>query len=55
MFFDRGNPLLTIQLIDKQIHITDEVDNIQIQMPQDDKSELNRLMIRYISKKQRQI
>ncbi len=55
MFFDRWNPLLTIQLIDKEIHITDEVDNIQIQMPQDDKSELNRLMIRYISKKQRQI
>ena len=55
MFFDRWNPLLTIQLIDKEIHITDEVDNIQIQMPFDDKAELNRLMIRYISKKQRQI
>ena len=55
MYFDRGNPLITIQLIDNQIHITDEIDNIQIQIPSNDKSELNRLMIRYISKKQRQI
>jgi len=55
MFFDRGNPLLTIQLIDNQIHITDEIDNIQIQVPANDKWELNRLMIRYISKKQKQI
>lgn len=55
MFFDRGNPLLNIQLIDNDIHITDEVDNIQIQIPADDKSSLNRLMIRYISKKQRQV
>ena len=55
MYFDRGNPLLNIQLIDNDIHITDEVDNIQIQIPSDDKSSLNRLMIRYISKKQRQV
>lgn len=55
MYFDRWNPLLTIQLIDNQIHITDEVDNIQVQMPMDEKSELNHLMIRYISKKQKQI
>jgi hypothetical protein len=55
MFFDRGNPLLTIQLIDNQIHITDEIDNIQIQVPANEKGELNRLMIRYISKKQKQI
>lgn len=55
MYFDRGNPLLTIQLIDNQIHITDEIDNIQIQVPSDEKWELNRLMIRYISKKQKQI
>ena len=55
MFFDRGNPLITIQLIDNRIHITDEVDNIQIQVPANEKGELNRLMIRYISKKQRQI
>lgn len=55
MFFDRGNPLITIQLIDNRIHINDEVDNIQIQVPANEKGELNRLMIRYISKKQRQI
>ena len=55
MYFDRGNPLLNIQHIDNDIYITDEVDNIQIQIPADDKSSLNRLMIRYISKKQRQI
>lgn len=55
MYFDRGNPLLNIQLIDNDIHITDEVDNIQIQIPANDKSSLNRLMIRYISKKQRQV
>jgi len=55
MYFDRWSPLLTIQLIDNQIHITDEVDNIQIQIPANEKSELNHLMIRYISKKQRQI
>ena len=55
MYFDRGNPLLNIQLIDNDIHITDEVDNIQIQIPANDKSALNRLMIRYISKKQRQV
>ena len=55
MYFDRGNPLLTIQLIDNQIHISDEIDNIQIQMPMNEKSELNHLMIHYISKKQRQI
>ena len=55
MYFDRWNPLITIQLIDNQIHITDEVDNIQIQVPANEKGELNRLMIRYISKKQRQI
>lgn len=55
MYFERGNPLLNIQLIQNQIYITDEVDNIQIQMPSNDKSELNRLMIRFISKKQRQV
>ena len=55
MYFDRWNPLLTIQLLDNQIHISDEVDNIQVQIPMDEKSELNHLMIRYISKKQRQI
>ena len=55
MFFDRWNPYITIQLIDNQIHITDEIDNIQIQVPANEKGELNRLMIRYISKKQRQI
>ncbi len=55
MYFDRWNPLITIQLIDNQIHITDEVDNIQIQVPANEKGELNRLMIRYISKKQRQV
>ena len=55
MYFDRGNPLLNIQLIDNDIHITDEVDNIQIQIPANDKSSLNRLVIRYISKKQRQV
>jgi hypothetical protein len=55
MYFDRGNPLITIQLIDNRIHINDEVDNIQIQVPANEKGELNRLMIRYISKKQRQI
>ena len=55
MFFDRGNPLITIQLIDNRIHINDEVDNIQIQVPANEKGELNRLMIRYISKKQRQV
>ena len=55
MYFDRGNPLINIQLIDKNIYITDEVDNIQIQVPANEKGELNRLMIRYISKKQRQI
>ncbi len=55
MYFDRGNPLLNIQLIDNDIYITDEVDNIQIQIPANDKSSLNRIMIRFISKKQRQI
>ena len=55
MFFDRGNPLITIQFINNQIFISDEVDNIQIQIPANEKWELNRLMIRYISKKQRQI
>ncbi len=55
MYFDRWNPLITIQLIDNQIHIADEIDNIQIQMPMNEKSELNHLMIHYISKKQRQI
>jgi hypothetical protein len=47
--------LITIQLIDNQIYIADEVDNIQIQMPANEKGDLNRLMIRYVSKKQRQI
>jgi len=55
MYFDRGNPLLNIQLVGKDIYITDEVDSIQIQIPADDKSSLNRIMIRYISKKQRQV
>ena len=55
MFFDKGSPLMIIELIDDQIHISDEVDNIQIQVPVNEKWELNRLMIRYISKKQRQI
>lgn len=55
MYFDRWNPLITIQLIDNQIYIADEVDNIQIQMPANEKGDLNRLMIRYVSKKQRQI
>ena len=55
MYFDRWNPLLNLQLIDNEILITDEVDNIQIQIPSNDKSELNHLMIRYISKKQKQI
>lgn len=55
MYFDRWNPLITIQLIDNRIHITDEVDNIQIQVPVNEKGDLNRLMIRYVSKKQRQI
>lgn len=54
VYFDRWNPLITINLIDNQIYIADESDNIQIQIPLNDKSELNRLMIRYISKKQRQ-
>ena len=55
IYFDRWNPLITIQLIENQIHITDEVDSIQVQIPMDEKSELNHLMIRYISKKQKQI
>lgn len=55
VYFDRWNPLLSIQLINNQIYISDEVDNIQIQVPADEKGELNRLMIRYISKKQKQI
>ena len=55
MYFDRWNPLITIQLIDNQIYIADEIDNIQIQVPMNDKSSLNHLMIHYISKKQRQI
>lgn len=55
MYFDRWSPLITIQLIDNQIYIADEVDNIQIQMPANEKGDLNRLMIRYVSKKQRQI
>lgn len=55
MYFDRWNPLLNIQLVDDYIYITDEVDNIQIQIPANDKSSLNRLVIRYISKKQRQV
>ena len=55
IYFDRWNPLLSIQLLEGQIHITDEIDNIQIQIPENDKSQLNHLMIRYISKKQKQI
>lgn len=55
MYFDRWNPMITVQLIDNQIHINDEVDNIQIQVPANEKGDLNRLMIRYISKKQRQV
>lgn len=55
IYFDRWNPLMIIQLINNQIYITDEADNIQIQVPANEKGELNRLMIRYISKKQRQI
>lgn len=55
IYFERWNPSLAIQLIDNQIYITDEIDNIQIQMPENDKSQLNQLMIRYISKKQKQI
>ena len=54
IYFDRWNPLITISLISNQIYISDEIDNIQIQVPADNKSELNRLMIRYISKKQKQ-
>ena len=55
IYFDRWNPLMIIQLINNQIYITDEADNIQIQVPANEKGELNRLMIRYTSKKQRQI
>lgn len=55
IYFERWNPLIKIQLIDWQILITDEAENIQIQVPEHEKGELNRLMIRYISKKWRQI
>ena len=54
IYFDKWNPFMSINLIKDQIYIADETDNIQIQIPADDKSELNRLMIRYISKKQKQ-
>jgi hypothetical protein len=37
MFFDKGSPLMIIELIDDQIHISDEVDNIQIQVPVNEK------------------
>ena len=55
IYFERWNPLIKIQLEDNIIYITDEIDSIQIQIPFDDKSELNRLMVRYIWKKQKQI
>lgn len=55
LYFDRWNVLMKMQLNNNIIYITDEVDNIQIQIPADEKGELNRLMIRYISKKQKQI
>ena len=55
LYFDRWNPFMKIQLDNNQIFITDEIDNIQIEIPSDEKGELNRLMIRYISKKQKQI
>ncbi len=55
LFFDRWNPIIRIQLASDKIYIMDEVDSIQIQIPANDKSELNRLMIRFISKKQKQV
>ncbi len=57
LYFDRNwrDPLLRLQLVDKTIHITDEVDNIQIQVPMDNKSELNSLVNRFIAKKWKQI
>lgn len=54
IYFDKGNPFLSISRIDNQIYISDEVDKIQIEIPESNKAELNHLMIRYISKKQRQ-
>lgn len=57
LYFDKNgrDPMLRLQLVDNTIHITDEIDNIQIQVPMDNKSELNSLVNRFIAKKWKQI
>ena len=53
MYFERGNVLLTIILKDNMIHIIDEVDKVEIEVPFDNKGKLNDMVKRFIIKKGR--
>ena len=54
LYFEKGSPLMKIELINDNIHITDEIDNIQIEVPFNNKSELDKLVKSYISKNKKQ-
>lgn len=54
LYFDRWSPLMKTELIKDMIHITDEVDKIQIQVPFNNKSKLDQLVKSYISKNKKQ-
>jgi SpoU rRNA methylase family enzyme len=55
-FFERGNVCFKIALVDgKTIHMMDEVDKIEVEVPFDHKGGLQDLVKKYIIKKQRQV
>jgi len=54
LFFERSNIIFRIGLENDLISITDEAEKIQVQIPAHNKSSLQDLLKKYISKKQRQ-
>jgi len=54
LFFDRGNAYFKILLTNNTIHMMDEVDKIELEIPFNDKWGLNDLLKKYINKKQKQ-
>jgi hypothetical protein len=53
LFFERGNLMLRILLKDNMIHISDEMDKIEIEVPVDHKGALSDLVKKFIIKKGR--
>lgn len=55
LYFYRSDPAFRMRKIGNDLILADEIDKIEIVVPFDNKSQLQSLIIKYISKKERQV